>query len=233
MNNEKETAQQKIKKYSIAICSVMLIIAIMAVARMTSKDIAENTTTTVPADENVEAEINNIPDDRYDATIIVPATEITTVTTTEVTTENITQEDNAPASYILPLGTDIGKDYSMGVPVYNAVMGDWRTHDGVDFNGNYGDTVKSIADGRIASIEEDAVMGSVVTINHGGGVVSSYYGVTASDSIAKGMSVKQGDKIGTLGTIPCESDAEYPHIHLEIRVDGEISDPLEVMGYYE
>ena len=233
MNHKKEIAQQKIKKYSIAISSVMLIVAIMAVASVTTDNLAENVTTTALADENVEAPINNVPDTRQNETLIVPATEITTLTTTEMITEETSEQDIAPASYILPLGTDIGNDYSMGVPVYNSVMGDWRTHNGVDFNGNYGDGVKSIADGRITDIEDDAVMGSVITINHGGGVEAKYYGVTPSDSIAKGMSVKQGDKIGTIGTIPGESDADFPHIHLEIRVNDEICDPLEVMGYYE
>ncbi|MBQ8210777.1 MAG: M23 family metallopeptidase [Clostridia bacterium] len=233
MNYEKENVQQKIKKYSIAISSVMLIVAIMAVAAVTSNDLAEDVTTTAPADENVEAELTNVPDTRNNETLIVPATEITTETAQETTTEEPTTADTAPASYILPLGTDIGNDYSMGVPVYNSVMGDWRTHDGVDFNGNYGDGVKAIADGTITEIGEDAVMGSFITVNHGGGVEACYYGVTASDSIAKGMKVTQGDKIGTVGTIPGEADADYPHIHLEIRVDGEISDPIQVMGYYE
>lgn len=233
MNYQKESAQQKIKKYSIAISSIILIVAIMAVASVTTSNIAEDVTTTAPADENVEAPLNNVPDTRQDATLIVPATEITTQSATERVTEETSAPDIAPTSYILPLGTDIGNDYSMGVPVYNSVMGDWRTHDGVDFNGNYGDGVKSIADGKITSIEDDAVMGSVIIINHGGGVEASYYGVTPSDSIVKGKSVKQGDKIGTIGTIPGEADADYPHIHLEIRVNGEVCDPLEVMGYYE
>ena len=229
MNHEKEIAQQRIKKYAIAVCSIMLIFAIIAVAAVTSEDLSENITTTAPADENAEAELTNVPDTRYSETLIVPATEITTVT--ESTTETTTA-DNSPASYILPLSTDIGKDYSMGIPVYNSVMGDWRTHDGVDFNGNYGDGVKAIADGQVTSVEDDAVMGTVITINHGGSVEASYYGVTASDSISKGVKVKQGDKIGTISTIPAESDADYPHIHLEIRVNGEIADPLEIMGYY-
>lgn len=232
MNNEKENAQQKIKKYSVAISSIILIIAIMAVAAVTSNDLAEDITTTAPADKNVEAELNNVPDTRNNATLIVPATEITTQTSTETVTETTTEADTAPASYILPLGTDIGNDYSMGVPVYNSVMGDWRTHDGVDFNGNYGDSVKAVADGTVTSVDNDAVMGDVITINHGGGVEASYYGVTVSDSIVKGMKVTQGDKIGTIGTIPGEADADYPHIHLEIKVNGEVCDPLEVMGYY-
>ena len=38
--------------------------------------------------------------------------------------------------------------------------------------------------------------------------------------------------IGTLGNIPCENK-DGTHIHLEIRVNGELADPLEVMGLAE
>lgn len=235
MNDEKNIEMQaKIKKYSIAVCSVVLIFAIVAVAAVTSNDLAkEIETTTIAANEGVEAQLDNVPDTRDSETLIVPATEVTTVKQTVTTTVEETQEDTAPVSYILPLGTDIGNDYSMGVPVYNSVMGDWRTHDGVDFNGNYGDGVKAIADGTIKSIEADAVMGSTITVDHGGGVVATYCGVEVEDGLQRGLSVEQGDKLGTVTDIPGESDAEYPHLHLEIRVDGEICDPLEVMGYYE
>lgn len=239
MNDEKETSMDlsaKIKKYSIAVSCVLLIFAVIAVAAATSNNLAEDITTT-NANENVEARVTNVPDTRNDETLIVPATEITTADaviaeTYENTTENTT-EDSAPTSYILPLGTDIGNDYSMGVPVYNAVMSDWRTHDGVDFNGEYGDGVKAVADGIIKSIEENAVMGTIISVDHGGGVVANYCGVEADEDIKRGIFITQGQKLGVISEIPGESDADYPHLHLEIRVNGELSDPLEVMGYYE
>ncbi len=243
-NKEMNYAESKIKKYAIALGSCALILAIMAIAatNVTSKpEPAPSTTAPVSETKNVEAQVNDIPDTRNDLTIVVPATEITTdkvsgdeaedVDATAQDVENKENERPAPVSYTLPLGGDVGTDFSFSVPVYSSVMNDWRTHDGVDFNGAYGDGVKSIAEGIIRDVYDDPILGSVVTVDHGGGVVAAYCGVEASDTIKKGVIVSQGQKLGSLGQIPSEADAEYPHLHLEIRVNGELSDPLDVLGF--
>ena len=237
MNDERENITEinkKIKKFAIAFGSVALILAVVAVAATTADEVSIETTTS--AEENVEAKVTNEPDTRTDETIIVPATEITSSPVAANAAEEMEESEktaSAPASYILPLGTDIGTDYSCGVPVYNGVMADWRTHDGVDFNGEYGDNVKCIADGTVKNVENDALMGTVITVDHGGGVVASYCGVEPDEDIIKGVLVTQGQRLGVISEIPCETDAQFPHLHLEIRVNGELSDPLEVMGYYE
>lgn len=244
MNDENEQIHSKIKKYSIALGSCALIFAIFALAvnSNTMKKAEDKDLPIITENRNVDAEVTNIPDERQGATMVVPATELTTVSDipTEGTTvaESTTAEPTAaasaaPDSYMLPLGTDIGKDFSMGVPVYNAVMSDWRTHDGVDFNGALGDGVKAAADGTVKDITTSAVLGDIVVIDHGGDVVASYCGVTAVDGLKRGMLVSKGDKIGELSGIPGESDADFPHLHLEMRVNGEVSDPLDVMGFYE
>lgn len=240
MNDDKENItaiNSKIKKYAIALGSSALILAVVALASTSVNDLdaKESTTSAVTDEQEVEAKVTNEPDTREYETIVVPATEVTTVpvvVSTEAVSETV-KTSIAPVSYILPLGTDTGSDYSCGVPVYNDVMGDWRTHDGVDFNGDYGDGVKSIADGIVKNIESDALYGTIITVDHGGGVVASYCGTDPADDIIKGVIVSQGQKLGTVSEIPCEADAEFPHVHLEIRVDGQLCDPLEVMGYYE
>lgn len=235
--NDKENivkVNKRIKKYAVSLGSVMLIFAVMAVVSVTNDSVVTQETTTSSSEKEVEVKIDNEPDTRTSETIIVPATVITTQAV--IVTEESTQDEQvnaAPDSYILPMGTDIGSDYSCGVPVYNSVMSDWRTHDGVDFNGDYGDGVKSIADGIVKGVTTDELMGSVITVDHGGGVVADYCGVVPADGIIKGVIVSQGQKLGEIGEIPCEADAEFPHLHLEIIVDGEYADPLEIMGYYE
>ena len=223
----------KMKKYSLVTSCVVVVIAIMALVIVNTSEKPEQAEqTTAGETRGVEVKVTNIPDNRIYETIIVPATEkVTEKVTEEPTTAHTTTA--APASYALPLGTDMGKDFSRGVPVYNDVMADWRTHDGVDFNGAYGDGVKAIADGFIRDIYTDEIMGPTIVIDHGGDVVATYCGVEVSEELKKGMHVDKCDKIGVLSAIPCESDAEFPHLHLEISVNGEISDPLEVMGLYE
>ena len=237
-NNEFTYANSKVKKYAIALGSCALILAIMALAATNLTSKPESTTVPqVSQTRNVEAQVTDIPDTRDNVTSLVPATEITTSGMIEVEDvnavtqqENTTQDRPAPASYMLPLGTDIGADFSFSVPVYSSVMNDWRTHDGVDFNGAIGDGVKAIAEGIIRDIYTDPLFGGVISIDHGGGVVAAYCGVDAVETVKKGVIVSQGQKIGEIGQIPSEIDAEYPHLHLEIRVDGVLNDPIEILG---
>lgn len=235
MNDDQENINElktKVKKYAVGIGSCAFIFAILALVVNNLKAEPEKIVVTTTQAAEVEAEIKNVPDTRKTETIIVPATEITTTQIHEPVSETVTARP-APVSYSLPLGTDMGKDYSRGVPVYSSVMGDWRTHDGVDFNGAYGDGVKAVADGIVREISEDPIMGGTIVIDHGGGVVATYNGVVADAELKKGFIVSQNDKIGEIGFVPGESDSEFPHIHLEIRVNGELCDPLEVMGYYD
>lgn len=232
-NDKNETGMltSTVKKYAIGISLCIVLFAALAIVVSdvdTQKEVLTQPTTTQIAD--VEAEVTNVPDTRPNKVIVVPATEITEVF--EEATEESTTE-HKPYSYSLPLGTDVGKDYSRGVPVYCEVMGDWRTHDGVDFNGSYGDGVKAIANGFVKEIEDDPFMGGTVVVDHGGGVVATYCGVEVSSELKRGQKVSESEKIGEVSFIPMESDAQFPHMHLEIRIDGELCDPLEVMGYYE
>lgn len=236
MNNDKnyfEKLPASVKKYSVGIACCLLVVASFALIMFNSKEnpepIAENTTSKVA---EVEAELTNVPDTRNYETIVVPATEITT-NLVEEKNQTETTSVKTVASYSLPLGTDIGKDYSRGVPVYNEVMGDWRTHDGVDFNGAYGDGVKAIANGIVKEIKDDPFMGGTVVIDHGDGVVATYSGIEADENLKRGIIVSENEKIGEVSFIPSESDSQFPHLHLEIRVDGQLCDPLEIMGYYE
>ncbi|MBR5409805.1 MAG: M23 family metallopeptidase [Clostridia bacterium] len=130
----------------------------------------------------------------------------------------------------LPLGVEIGKDYSMGVPVFSETMNDWRTHNGVDFTGSAGDAVQTIAPGTVASVVKDPLWGNVVTVDHGGGVISTLSGLADAGLVSAGSYVSAGDVIGTVGEIPVER-GDGAHIHLEIRVNGALRDPLEVMGF--
>lgn len=132
--------------------------------------------------------------------------------------------------YVLPMGTDIHKDYSPETPSYNATMGDWRTHNGIDFKGAEGDQVKAIAYGTVKSIYEDILLGTVVEIDHGNGVTAKYCGLNKDTlEIKKGRHVKGGELLGYLGVVPCEK-TDVSHLHFEIYYNEKNVDPLELMG---
>ena len=237
MNDEKEKIPEtdlKLRKYITIIGTCMIAFAVLLVAISDNVKTENRQTTlampTTQADQ-VKADAENEPDIRNEITIIVPATELQTTARQEITPLEEYTTKGAPASYSLPLSTAMGNDFSRGVPVYNEALADWRTHNGVDFLGAYGDGVKCIADGIVTEIRNDPVMGGVIVVDHGGGVVATYCGVEANETLSEDIFVAENDMLGTLGNIPCEASEEYHHLHLEIRVNGEIADPLEIMGY--
>ncbi len=132
--------------------------------------------------------------------------------------------------YSLPCGAKLGADYSMGVPVFSATMGDYRTHNGVDFTADAGSPVCAIAEGKVTKVEKDPLFGNSVTVDHGSGVVSRISGLADEGLIYEGADVYSETALGVVGNIPLEA-ADGSHIHLEIRVNGVLQDPLEVMGY--
>ena len=144
-----------------------------------------------------------------------------------------TPEAPEPIEYSLPVsGAATGKDYSMGVPVFSATMGDYRTHNGVDFKTEPGESVRAIAAGTVVSVTKDALFGNSVRVDHGQGVVSTVSGLADEGLPYEGAEVDSDTVIGVAGDLPVES-ADGCHIHLELRVNGVLRDPLEVMGFSE
>ncbi|WP_345396318.1 M23 family metallopeptidase [Nonomuraea salmonea] len=97
----------------------------------------------------------------------------------------------------------------------------------IDFNGSAGDgngdlgrTVVAAAAGKVVMSEYRTTdgFGNVIKIQHSDGTVTLYAHLNAR-SVAKGASVKQGQKIGTVG----KTSAKYSlisHLHYEVRTSG-------------
>ena len=134
----------------------------------------------------------------------------------------------APASSASPSGSAGGSPgfwrgkvlapYSGDELVYNATLGDWRTHNGVDVAAAAGEAVPAVRAGRVTLVDADALWGGVVEISDAGGRVWRYCGVDGSCVV--GDAVAAGDVLGTAGAIPAEADLDG-HVHLEcLEGDG-------------
>lgn len=132
-------------------------------------------------------------------------------------------------SFSLPLAGAVDKAFSNGDMVQSKTMGDWRVHNGVDIRGVIGDPVIAVNNGVVKAVYDDVLWGTVVEIDHGQGMLVRYCGLGKGSTVSVGESIKINDKVGNLGTIPIEA-AEEAHLHLEIRQDGEVVDPLAAMG---
>lgn len=155
----------------------------------------------------------------------------TTVTSTEVSTMS-SSDTNIPykSFYKYPCDEAVLSGYSEEL-VENKTMKDYRAHTAVDFKANKGSKVRSINDGLVLSVSKDAMLGTVIEIDHGGKLVARYCGMDTVN-VSEGDYVTIGETLGTLGTIPFEEKSES-HLHFETLLDNKYVNPLDVMGKTE
>ena len=111
--------------------------------------------------------------------------------------------------------------------VYNSTMKDFRAHTGTDFVANEGDKVYAMCDGVVKKIAFDERYGVIIEIAND--EYSVYYcGVDSKTNVRMKDQVKQGEVIGTVSKIPCESK-DPAHLHVEIKVGDKLIDPLAVI----
>ncbi|MDR1220163.1 MAG: M23 family metallopeptidase [Treponema sp.] len=104
---------------------------------------------------------------------------------------------------------------------YSTGETDAAIHAGIDYGVPTGTTVRSCADGRVALAEYREATGNSVVIEHLPGVYSIYYHLSKL-AVKKGAVVQKG---GVLGESGATGLATGPHLHWEIRVAGENTDP--------
>ena len=131
------------------------------------------------------------------------------------------------SSLIYPVNSQrLTKEYSEKI-VYNETMQDYRAHTGADFMARKGEAVFSISEGIVDVIYEDDMFGNVIKVTNGS--YSVYYcGVNSDVGVREGDAVTRGQVIAQVGEIPSEKEDDS-HIHIEIRVGGNLIDPMTVI----
>jgi murein DD-endopeptidase MepM/ murein hydrolase activator NlpD len=97
-----------------------------------------------------------------------------------------------------------------------------RLHAGIDIAVPYGTPIEAAAAGRVALAGWVGGYGNYTCIDHGGGIATCY-GHQSSIAVGTGQSVAQGQVIGYVG---CTGHCFGPHLHFEVRVNGQPVDPL-------
>ena len=99
------------------------------------------------------------------------------------------------------------------------------THTGLDISAVTGTDIKVVADGTVISAGYSGSYGYLVKVDHGNGV-ETWYAHTSKMYVKKGDTVKAGDVIAGVGST---GNSTGPHLHLEIRVNGETVDPQDYL----
>jgi murein DD-endopeptidase MepM/ murein hydrolase activator NlpD len=101
-------------------------------------------------------------------------------------------------------------------------------HSGVDFKGAVGDPVYATGNGTVDRCDTYGGYGNAVVINHTGGY-QSLFGHLSRVNVVQGQEVKAGDVIGFLGST---GRSTGPHLHYEIRKDGQDISPEPFLKLY-
>ena len=131
--------------------------------------------------------------------------------------------------FVWPVRGQVVADWSLEVLAYDETMGDWRTHSGVDIAAPVGTQVMAAAAGTVASVEQDDLMGTTVTIAHVEGLTSIYANLGEVPTVEAGDHVNAGDIIGAIGTTAVAESARAPHLHFEMELDGNSVDPVSYL----
>lgn len=127
------------------------------------------------------------------------------------------------ASFLKPRTSVITSEFGSGRSFNGKVT---SRHLGVDFRGAVGEPVRAANRGVVVLVDNFFLAGNVVYINHGGGVVTSYFHLSRP-LVAVGDTVKRGQVIGLVGNT---GRVTGPHLHWAARYGALTVNPLDLLS---
>lgn len=100
-----------------------------------------------------------------------------------------------------------------------------RTHSGIDIGASTGTPIKACRSGRVLTAGWVNGYGNLVVLDHGGGMATAY-GHQSQIAVSVGQQVSAGQVIGYVGSTGYSTG---PHLHFEVRING---NPVDPMPYY-
>lgn len=101
------------------------------------------------------------------------------------------------------------------------IMGGRAHHNGIDFDANIGDPVRSAGNGLVKFAGWQSGFGNVVEIDHQNGYVT-VYGHNSAFTVKEGDIVRAGQVIAKAGST---GRSTGPHVHFEVHKDGRPVNP--------
>jgi murein DD-endopeptidase MepM/ murein hydrolase activator NlpD len=116
-----------------------------------------------------------------------------------------------------------GLIWPVNAPITSPFGPRWgRMHTGIDLGAAYGTPIAAAAAGNVIYAGWLGGYGNLTIIDHGGGLATAY-GHQSSIAVSVGEQVAQGQTIGYVGST---GHSTGPHLHFEVRVNGQAVDPL-------
>lgn len=113
------------------------------------------------------------------------------------------------------------------------IFGDRRFHAGIDIGSSKvgkninGAAIVSSGDGKVIFTGWRSGYGNTVIVDHGNGVTTLYaHQQSGGITVSKGQKVTKRARIGTVGST---GNSTGPHLHFEVRINGEPVDPMKYL----
>jgi murein DD-endopeptidase MepM/ murein hydrolase activator NlpD len=106
------------------------------------------------------------------------------------------------------------------------IFHEMRFHAGIDIGAAYGTSVWAADEGTVVYAGEASGYGTLVLISHGtvnGQDLTTGYAHMSQLLVSPGQHVSRGQQVGAVGN---EGNSTGPHLHFEVRLDGNPVDPL-------
>ena len=109
---------------------------------------------------------------------------------------------------------------------YHPILGGWRQHSGVDLAAATGTPVAAPSPGVVVAAQWWGGYGLFVAIDHGKGL-QTRYGHLSQLAVYYGQQVSAGQVLGYVGST---GNSTGPHLHYEMRLNGQSLNPLTATG---
>jgi len=131
------------------------------------------------------------------------------------------------AAHRLPLARPVASaEITSGFgPRNDPFLGRPAMHTGVDFRAQRGAPARAVAAGTVVAAGWDGGYGNMVDVDLGNGIVTRYGHLSAIDVVV-GDHVEPGAKVGRIGST---GRSTGPHLHYEIRINGQAVNPMRYL----
>jgi len=126
------------------------------------------------------------------------------------------------SAFIYPVLGPISSEFGWRV---HPISGTERFHSGIDFAVDYGTPIAAVAAGQVIFAGWYGGYGNAVIIDHGGGL-TTLYAHTSELLIHEGDWLNRGTIVATVGSTGYSTG---PHLHFEVRQEGEPVDPMQYL----
>ena len=242
MKNKKPIKFEKGGMY-IAICCFALIVAAISYFGNKPKENPDNGQTQNIANNEIPmpqaedfyddfdaADVSDIVTIEESETVIItptPAPPKPIDDTNEIAVaKNVIIEDY---KFIMPVEGNVICSFSEGKLIYNEILKDWRTHNGIDIACDKDAAIYASAGGCVSDIYTNS-MGKNVRIDHQNGYSTIYSNLSDTIEITVGDTIEAGGLIGKIGNSSLGDFTNEPHLHFEIIQNGQYIDPTGILA---